>query len=222
MAVILVAGTTKGVGFEIVRALRARDDTVIGFGRSEDAAPKLEELGARLISADARDTRDVATAFREAGPIDAVVCTIGGKTDETHLADWPAARNFTDASQVAGVKRFIFISAIGCGDSRAVMPAPVLERIGEALDAKDQAENYLRASGLDWTIVRPGGFESGSATGNGFLTEDQGVLGGIVRADVAQLVVQRLVSGNAVRRTLAAVDRGKVRTGNGYDEYQLA
>lgn len=47
---------------------------------------------------------------------------------------------------------------------------------------------------MAYTIIRPGGLKSEAATGNGVLTEDASVCGGITREDVANLVVKALLS----------------------------
>ena len=153
---------------------------------------------------------------------DAVVCTVGGKPGDSQRADYPGARNWIDACVTSGPDRFILVSAIGCGESRALLPPPVLERIGEAVAEKDKAEDYLRGSGLRYTIVRPGGLEDGAPTGNGLLTASTEVLGAIGRIDVADLLERCLGSDLSVDQTLAAVDRGKIRTTNPFDEFALA
>jgi hypothetical protein len=68
----------------------------------------------------------------------------------------------------------------------------------------------LIASGLTYTVIRPGGLKSEPATGNGVLTEDYKVAGSIHRADVAQLVCQCLNSDRANHKILSAVDRNQM------------
>ncbi len=217
-----MAGASKGVGLEIVRALQKRGDDVVGMARSEDAAAFLEEIGAKFVQVNALDYREIDPAMKAAGPVDTIICMIGGEPGDLQRADWPGARNFIDAAKRHGVTRFILVTGIGCGDSRAIVPAPVLERIGSALMEKDLAESYLRASNLDWTIVRPGGLVSEGGTGEGVLTESETVLGSIDRVDTASLIVRCLDSANSIGKTMAAVDRGKVRTEGQCVEFEFA
>ena len=70
-----------------------------------------------------------------------------------------------------------------------------------------QAENHLIASGLTYTVIRPGGLKSEPATGRGVLTEDYKISGIIHRADVAQLVYKCLISDRADNKVPSAVDR---------------
>lgn len=53
---------------------------------------------------------------------------------------------------------------------------------------------------MEFTIIRPGGLKSEPATGQGMLTEDTGVCGAVHREDVAQLVVQALLSDKAANK----------------------
>ena len=63
------------------------------------------------------------------------------------------------------------------------------------------------ASGLTYTIIRPGGLKSEAATGNAVLTENPTVAGIIHRADVANLVCQCLDSEKVNNKVFSAIDR---------------
>ena len=75
-----------------------------------------------------------------------------------------ATRVLVDAMQAKGVKRLLVVTGLGAGDSRghggllydAVLFPLVLKRV---YDDKDVAEQIVKASGLDWTIVRPGALD---------------------------------------------------------------
>ena len=222
MPKVLIAGASKGVGFKLAKYLREKGVDVVAMLRSDDAKAKLEGIGAAVVKADALDGGAVRVAFSDAGSIDAVACTVGGKPGDTARADYPGAKNCIDAAKAAGIERFLLVSSISAGDTRRFLPPPLLERLGPVIDEKGKAEAYLRESGLKYTIVRPGGLESDSATGNGILTETPSVLGGINRAEVAQLLARCLHFGSAVGRTFTAVDRGKVRSQGDYETVELS
>ncbi len=222
MPKILIAGASKGVGFELAKYLREKGVDVVAMLRSDDAKAKLEGIGATVVKADALDSDAVRSAFAGAGSVDAVACTVGGKPGDAERADYPGARNCIDAAKAAGIDRFLLVSSIGAGDTRQFLPPPLLERLGPTIDEKDKAEAYLLKSGLKFTVVRPGGLESDSETGNGILTETPSVLGGIDRADVAQLLARCLHFGSAVGRTFIAVDSGKVRSKGEYETVELS
>jgi uncharacterized protein YbjT (DUF2867 family) len=97
----------------------------------------------------------------------------------------------------------------------------VLQTLGAVLVEKAQAEDYLIASGLPYTIIRPGGLKSEPATGNALLTADPAIAGSIHREDVADLVCQCLQSDRAVRQTLSAVDRNMLYGQAEFQEFAL-
>jgi len=97
----------------------------------------------------------------------------------------------------------------------------VLETLRPALLAKAKAEEHLMASGIPYTIVRPGGLLSEPATGNGLLTTDAHVAGTIARADVADLVIRCLSSTAAENQVLSAVDRDRIRSDQPFTPFVL-
>jgi uncharacterized protein YbjT (DUF2867 family) len=105
-----------------------------------------------------------------------------------------------------GISRVILISSIGAGDSYA--SAPLISRLAlsKLLPLKTQAEEHLRASGLDYTIIRPGGLPPGAGTGGGLLSEDVTTMGFINRQDLAPLVIGALDDDRTIGKTLAAMD----------------
>ncbi len=121
----------------------------------------------------------------------------------------------------AGVQRFILISSIGTGNSAGALPPQALATLGPVLVEKDKAEQHLIASGLTYTIIRPGGLKSEPATGNGILTEDTRIVGTIHRADVAQLVCDCLNSPRSHNKTLSAVDKNMLAGQLEFAEFAL-
>jgi uncharacterized protein YbjT (DUF2867 family) len=100
------------------------------------------------------------------------------------------------------------VTGLGAGDSRghggllydAIAFPLVLKRI---YDDKDVQEQMIRASGLDWTIVRPGLLRGGPATGQARpLTDPRDWRGGsVTRADVADFLVREAFERRFVGRT---------------------
>jgi uncharacterized protein YbjT (DUF2867 family) len=74
------------------------------------------------------------------------------------------------------------------------------------MDLKTQAEACLTESGLDWTLLRPGGMASEAATGTAIRTEDHTVMGMIQRADLAALVIECLDDDETIGRIYHAID----------------
>jgi uncharacterized protein YbjT (DUF2867 family) len=101
------------------------------------------------------------------------------------------------AMQAQGVRRLIAVTSMGVGDSIGQVPAffRVLMRLTlkQIMAAKEEQETLIRASGLDWTIVRPGGLTDGAPTGQYQSGTDRAIKATrVARADVAEFVVRQL------------------------------
>ncbi|QZZ19037.1 SDR family oxidoreductase [Leptothermofonsia sichuanensis E412] len=203
---IFLAGASRGVGQEIARQLVAQNYPVRAMLRSESAREHLEAMNVTVAIGDALQPEAVEQAML-AAPIEVVISTIGGKPTDGERADFKGNRNLVDAAVKAGVKKFILVTSIGSGDSAPALPLPALETLGPVLAEKEQAENHLIASGLTYTIIRPGGLRSEPPVGEGILTENPLIAGTIHRADVAQLVCDCLKSDRANNKILSAVGR---------------
>ncbi|MBK1985981.1 SDR family oxidoreductase [Sphaerospermopsis aphanizomenoides BCCUSP55] len=210
---IFVAGASRGVGQEIAKYLTNQDTKVKALLRTEVAAKELETIGVYPVLGDALNVDEVERAILGDDPIQAVISTIGGLPTNDVNPDFIGNKNLIDAAVKAGVQKFILVTSIGCGDSVGALPPPALEALKPVLILKEQAEQYLINSGLNYTIIRPGGLKSEPATGNGILTADSRIVGSIHRADVAQLVCRCLNSTNANHQVLSALDKNMIYPG---------
>jgi putative NADH-flavin reductase len=196
MSKVLVVGASKGVGLETVKAALAAGYAVRALARSA-AGIALDEPRLERIAASATDRAAVATAV--AG-VDAVIITLGSSEflKGTRLFS-DATRIAIDAMTAAGVRRLIVLTGLGAGDSRGhggvvydwLFFPLVLQRV---YADKDVQEQMVRASRLDWTIVRPGILTAGRLTRRyRVLTEPADWrAGSISRADVADFLVGQI------------------------------
>jgi uncharacterized protein YbjT (DUF2867 family) len=119
-----------------------------------------------------------------------------------------ATRILIDTMRAAGVRRLVAVTGMGAGDSRGhggflyeVLVFPlVLKRI---YDDKDVQEQMIRASGLEWTIARPGLLTGGAATGRMRVLPDRKdwQAGSVTRADVAGFLVREAFERRYVGKT---------------------
>lgn len=218
---IFLAGASRGVGREIANCLLQQQMKVIALLRTEVVRAELEAMGITVVLGDALNVADVEQAMLQAQPIHAVISTIGGLPKDGQRADYLGNKNLIDASVNAGVRKFILISSIGSGNSAVALPPQALATLEPVLIEKQKAEQHLIASGLSYTIIRPGGLKSEPATGNGVLTEDPTIAGTIHRADVAQLICQCLNSDKAKNKVLSAIDRQMSYGESSFEELSL-
>lgn len=203
---IFLAGASRGVGREIAQCLISQQFKVKALLRTDATRHELETMGIAVVLGDAMNVEDVERAMLGDEPIDAVITTIGGLAKDSTRADYIGNKNLIDVAVKARVKKFILVTSIGSGNSVVALSPQILEALQPVLIDKEKAEQHLIGSGLNYTIIRPGGLQSESATGNGVLTEDPRIAGMINRADVAQLVCRCLNSDAANNKILSAVD----------------
>ncbi|MAF83903.1 MAG: SDR family oxidoreductase [Gammaproteobacteria bacterium] len=201
---ILIFGATRNTGLMVARLLEARGENVTAFVRPVSDTTELKKIGVELVVGDAMDIATVQAAF-EGRDYEAVLTTIGCLSC-VPPSDYQANANVIKAAMQAGVRRLVLVTSIGSGDSLAAVPALSARFLAKTIPLKTHAEEDLRASGLEYTIIRPGGLRSGRRTGHGTLSEDRDVFGYIFREDLAELIVSVFDDSATIGKTLAAVD----------------
>jgi uncharacterized protein YbjT (DUF2867 family) len=201
---ILVLGATGGTGRLIVREAVAKGHDVVALVRSKANAAGL--VGAELVDGDGRDEAALTRAIRGC---DAVVSSLGTGISpfrEVTLLS-TATRALVGVMTRQKVSRLVCITGMGAGDSRGHggllydrLFLPLLLR--KVYADKDRQEDAIRASALDWVIVRPTVLNDEPARGRiRALTDLSGVHGGkISRADVADFVVEQLTADTWLRK----------------------
>lgn len=187
---IAIIGGSQGTGAALAVIAQEQGHDVTVVSRSGNAPH-----GATIVKGSADDAALIAEA---AAGADAVVVTVGGaKGKDRNRTD--VTESVIAALEEAGPKRLIIQSSLGAGDSAQQLPK-LLEFITPKLLAKPLAdhnaqEEAVKASQLQWTIVRPTGLKDKPSNGNfKALTVDQeGTLtGSVPRADVARFILQAL------------------------------
>jgi uncharacterized protein YbjT (DUF2867 family) len=205
---VLIAGASSGVGVALARLLKAKGVQPVAFIRGSSNAAGLEAAGATIVRGDVLEAADVKRAIEGAGTLAAVVSIVGGRPfrGKEMPPDLIGNRNLIDAAKSAGVPRFVMVSSLGAGGSRAAAPFIARLILGRFMTLKTQAEELLRASGLQWTIIRPGHLRDGEPTGRAALLDQENVSGAVVRADVAALVARSLDDPATIGRTYSCIE----------------
>lgn len=143
---ILIAGATGTLGGRIGRRLLARGERVRMLVRPGADYHELAAAGAEPVFGDVKDPASLALALRG---VQRVITTVNsaarGGSDTVETVDAQGNRNLIDAAVAAGVEHYVFVSALGASvDS----PVPFMR-------AKGDTEQYLKQSGLSYTILEP-------------------------------------------------------------------
>ncbi len=103
--------------------------------------------------------------------------------------------------ELAGLKRLLLVTSLGCGDSWQYLPQRARAAFGHEVRLKSLAESWLQTSALEWTILRPAGLQDGEATGQAVLSQGEEVHGLVRRADVAACGLRLLVTRRRTARS---------------------
>jgi uncharacterized protein YbjT (DUF2867 family) len=185
MSTIAIAGGHGKIAMILGRLLAERGDTARGLIRNPDQANDLRAAGIEPVVCDLEGDGDVAAAVRGA---DAVVFAAGagpGSGDaRKKTVDRDGAVKLVAAAKAEGISRYLIVSSMGADKP----PADGSHGFGAYLQAKFEADEAVRASGLDYTIVRPGGLTDDPGTGLVTIAEHT-ERGQIPRADVAAVLL---------------------------------
>ncbi|XP_073030561.1 uncharacterized protein At2g34460, chloroplastic-like isoform X1 [Primulina eburnea] len=201
---IFVAGATGSTGKRIVEKLLAKSFSVkAGVRDVEKAKSTFPGNNADLQIVNA-DVTEGATKLAEAisDDSDAVICATGFRPSWDLTAPWKVDNfgtvNLVEACQKRGVNRFILISSIlvnGASMGQLLNPAYIfLNVFGLTLVAKLQAEQHIRKSGINYTIIRPGGLKNDPPKGNIVMEQEDTLSAGTISRDqVAEVAVEALL-----------------------------
>lgn len=188
---IFLIGAAGGVGNRLAAQLVERGDEATGMHRAAGQSERISATGASPIMGDLI-TDSVEELARKFAGHDAVVFSAGAHgtgMEQTALIDGDGLRKAAAAAQLAGVQRFILVSAF-----------PESERgknLGEGFEhymrVKKSADVHLTHTPLDWVIVRPGLLSDDP--GDGLVTVGLAIDYGVVRRDnVAAFIVATLTT----------------------------
>jgi len=199
---IFVIGAHGQIGKKIVSKLVAEGDQVFAGIRQPEQAEAFEDAGAEPVQFNLMaQPEDLALAFQG---MDAVVFAAGsgGQTgyDMTLMIDLDGAVKSMQATEIAGIKRYVIISAEFTPE-RAKWP----KSLQPYYVAKYYADEWLKnRTALDYTILQPGSLVNDAGTGK--VSVDPAVGGAITRDDVATVAVKTLTTPATIGKTIALIN----------------
>ena len=175
---LTIFGANGKSGRELIARLSADgfSDGITVVLRSPEQAqdPFYTQAGLHTATADVLDAQACAAVIRDSKP-QTVVSFVGGKNEAGVRSDATGNINIIDAVAAhAPQARLILVTSMGCGEQWESTNAMFKQALGEAVQAKTEAENHLRQSSLQWVILRPCGLgddKGGSHTLHTGLTE---------------------------------------------------
>ena len=191
---VLVAGGHGQIAQWLLRLLAERGHRGRGLIRNPDHAADLEALGADPVLCDL-ETDDPRPHL---GGADAIVFAAGAGPgsgpERKRTVDYGGAVKLIEAARELGVARYVIVSSMGTEDIEHAD-----EKMRPYLEAKRDADDALRESGLDWTVVRPGRLTDAPGTGRIDAARALGRRGEITRDDVALTLLEALEQPAAIR-----------------------
>jgi uncharacterized protein YbjT (DUF2867 family) len=177
-----------------LRLLAAKGHRARGLIRKPGQAADLEALGAVAVLGDLEADASLAEYVQGADVlVFAAGAGPGSGPERKRTVDLGGAVKLVDAALAVGVHRYVMISSIG-----ADRPGAASGSMRPYLEAKAEADRYLTASGLEYTIVRPGSLTDDPGTGRVRVSRELGHRGAIPRDDVAAVIAEVLDAPNTI------------------------
>lgn len=197
---VLVAGAHGKTARRLVRMLVEDGHEVRGLVRKEEQMEDVEADGAEPVLVDL-ETEEVEGGIGKAAEgCDAIVFAAGAGpgsgAERKETMDFGGAAKLVEAAEEIGVRRYLMLSSMGAGD-----PEGGSEAMRPYLLAKARADERLKKSGLDYTIIRPGSLTEDEGTGRIEAAEQLGRHGEIPREDVARTFAVALENENTYYKT---------------------
>ncbi|SEN72263.1 NAD(P)H-binding [Amphibacillus marinus] len=201
---VLIIGANGQIGKHLVKLMQETESIhAKAMIRKEEQAAYFNNLGAETVLVDLEgEIEQIAAA---ANDVDAIVFTAGSgpKTgkDKTIMVDLDGAVKTIEAAKVAGVQRYIMISSFDTTRT-AIQEAP--ESFAPYVVAKHYADEWLRATNLDHTIIHPGMLTNDEGTGQVTLANTVEV-GEVAREDIALVILETLKQDSTIGKEFQVV-----------------
>lgn len=179
---VLVAGASGTTGRIVVDLLKGSNKyNPVAMVRKKEQKEEFEKNNVSAILADLEDDLSHTTEN-----IQKVIFAAGSKGKNVIGVDQEGAKKLTEVSKNSGVSKYIMLSSMG-----ADTPS-ISDELEDYLRAKQNADEHLKASGINYTIVRPGSLNNNESAGKIKLEEKLNERGEIPRADVARVLIEVL------------------------------
>lgn len=204
---VVIFGANGKTGILLVEQALAKGYQVVAYIRRPGSIvidnPKL-----KIIIGNLNEPLKMKDAITGA---DACISTLGGGSLTKHSIEiMNGIKNIISIMEVTKVHRFIYLSSLGAGESRFLIPQPLrffLTRFFLKVPLADHNlnESNIIKSKLDWTLVRPGSLSDGQLTGDLKYGADKTKMKGnskISRANVALFILKQLIDTTYIKKAV--------------------
>lgn len=179
---VLVAGANGTTGKHIIELLKNHPHyNPVAMVRKQEQKEAFEKQHVKTILADLEN--DLGEAVKGAHK---VIFAAGSKGKNVIGVDQEGAKKLMTAGKNEGITKYVMLSSMGADNPSQA------EELKDYLLAKQNADQFLRNSGLNYTILRPGTLTDESGNGKIELEEKLHKRGKITRQDVAKTLVEVL------------------------------
>jgi len=194
---LVVFGASGKTGRLVVEQALASGNRVVAYVRNKEVF-NMDHPALEVVEGLLNETNKLKTVINGS---DACISVLGGASLTKHSNEIvEGIDTIVRLMEETGVKRFIYLSSLGAGESRNYMPQPVRFLVADVslrvpLADHTANENRIMRSQLDWTIVRPGSLTYGGMTEqlkHGFVAMKMKGNPSISRSNVAAFILGQL------------------------------
>jgi uncharacterized protein YbjT (DUF2867 family) len=122
-------------------------------------------------------------------------------------------QNLARAAKAKGLKHIVVISSVGAGNSKNAVSCMYKWPMMSVLKAKSKSEAFIQSCGVEYTIIRPGGYTDNDIPDEIAFGEGGKITGRVKRSQIARVCVDALENPAMKNRTFEVVARAAVKEG---------
>jgi uncharacterized protein YbjT (DUF2867 family) len=192
---VLVAGANGTTGKKIVTLLESSQYfTPVAMVRKEEQEAQFNNRNIKTVLGDLE--QDISHTVKD---IDKVIFAAGSGGKKVKEVDENGAKKLIEESEKKNIKKFVMLSSMGADNPEEA------DDLQEYLEAKHNADEYLKKSKIPYSIVRPGSLTDEKGLGKIQLERKLNKQGEISRDDVAQTLVRVLHDSAEVNETFEII-----------------
>ena len=218
LPLVAVLGASGRTGVHVLEELKSRNVNVRALSRNIEKAKGKVSGDFEWAYADVTKPETLNVALEG---VDILISTIGSTGgDNSELIDYQGSINFVDAANESGVQHIIYMSSIGAGGAENFSTVLLNLVTDKAMKWKSLGEDYIRNSGINFTIIRPGGLRGDPGTLGIRFAQGDTIIGWIPRGDVASVLVESMFNSDALNKTFEIINDESLALDAWRDEFK--